>query len=557
MSLTKVSYSMITGAPINVLDYGADSTGVVECSAAIQAAATAASGRLLYFPKGTYLINTAITLLNRTTVYGDGKDSIILLSTGNINGFIATGQEYVVVSNIQVRCTTTGSTSEIAGVKFTSCDKCRAENNFFFGMNWSGVFLDGSSNCTVSGNSFIGAVGTLADSNDIAIYKNSNRNLVEENFCFGAAWHGVFIQNPDVATPNVGTNNIIADNQIAGQSAYGITSYTATQPYNSGTIIRNNVISGITGTQLSGTSGAGIYVAQTGGTLIQGNQISNCCISTTNFGTLAPGCIGVATVAGSFPIVISNNVLSSTRGPCIALVTNEAQIIVESNACFLTNSVASTNSKAIYASNCSYTKITNNTVQQTSTLYYGIEILAGLAYNSTECSITGNTVNANTYGIITSALAGGSIGNLQVIGNVVRGTSLVGLSMGNIVGGQITGNYSNSSGVAYVQENSTKCRLTTNRFVSSSGNFGVIFINTNTGTIVDESNSLEAVINNEAGNGTIIAKYFNSATPWSGNSAVGDRVIQSVPVVGQPKGWRCTVAGDVGTTATFVSEGNL
>ena len=33
MSLTKVSYSLIQGAPENVLDYGADPTGIADSSA--------------------------------------------------------------------------------------------------------------------------------------------------------------------------------------------------------------------------------------------------------------------------------------------------------------------------------------------------------------------------------------------------------------------------------------------------------------------------------------------------------------------------------------------
>lgn len=59
MALTKVSYSMITGAPVNVLDYGADSTGATDSSAAIQAAFDASAN--IYFPAGTYLIGTGIT----------------------------------------------------------------------------------------------------------------------------------------------------------------------------------------------------------------------------------------------------------------------------------------------------------------------------------------------------------------------------------------------------------------------------------------------------------------------------------------------------------------
>jgi hypothetical protein len=38
MSLTKVSYSMVNGAPANVLDFGADPTGVADSTAANVAA---------------------------------------------------------------------------------------------------------------------------------------------------------------------------------------------------------------------------------------------------------------------------------------------------------------------------------------------------------------------------------------------------------------------------------------------------------------------------------------------------------------------------------------
>jgi hypothetical protein len=65
MSLTKVSYSMIDGAPINVLDYGADPTGATDSSSAITAAVAAcqaASQSSLYFPTGIYRLTSTITL---------------------------------------------------------------------------------------------------------------------------------------------------------------------------------------------------------------------------------------------------------------------------------------------------------------------------------------------------------------------------------------------------------------------------------------------------------------------------------------------------------------
>jgi len=69
MSLTKVTYSMINAAPANVLDYGADPTGVSDSTAAFNLAI--ATLKKVYVPKGTYLVNATIN--NKTIIYGDGS----------------------------------------------------------------------------------------------------------------------------------------------------------------------------------------------------------------------------------------------------------------------------------------------------------------------------------------------------------------------------------------------------------------------------------------------------------------------------------------------------
>ena len=68
MSLTKASYSMIKGAPANVLDYGADPTGATDSSAAFLAALQASSE--VYVPEGTYQVSVTIP---RTITYGPKK----------------------------------------------------------------------------------------------------------------------------------------------------------------------------------------------------------------------------------------------------------------------------------------------------------------------------------------------------------------------------------------------------------------------------------------------------------------------------------------------------
>ena len=66
---------MISGADANVLDFGADSTGSVDSSAAFQAAID--TGRAVYVPTGNYLIRSSLQLPSNLMMYGDGLTSFV------------------------------------------------------------------------------------------------------------------------------------------------------------------------------------------------------------------------------------------------------------------------------------------------------------------------------------------------------------------------------------------------------------------------------------------------------------------------------------------------
>lgn len=75
MSLTKVSYSMINGEVINVLDYGADLSGTNDSTTAIQAAidfAYANGGGVVYLSAGDYK-TTGVVCKDRVSIKGDGQ----------------------------------------------------------------------------------------------------------------------------------------------------------------------------------------------------------------------------------------------------------------------------------------------------------------------------------------------------------------------------------------------------------------------------------------------------------------------------------------------------
>jgi len=92
MSLTKVSYSMITGAPVNVLDFGANTVpGTTDMTAIIQAAhdSIVSSGipNVLVFPAGTYKCTSGLTI-NCGYVSCIGDRSVLNFSTLGDNAAI-------------------------------------------------------------------------------------------------------------------------------------------------------------------------------------------------------------------------------------------------------------------------------------------------------------------------------------------------------------------------------------------------------------------------------------------------------------------------------------
>jgi hypothetical protein len=72
---------MITGAPVNVLDYGADPTGANDSTTAIQAAVNA--GSVVEFPAGEYLISANINLPSSVALVGAGYEFVTIKSTAN------------------------------------------------------------------------------------------------------------------------------------------------------------------------------------------------------------------------------------------------------------------------------------------------------------------------------------------------------------------------------------------------------------------------------------------------------------------------------------------
>lgn len=105
MSLTKVSYSMITGAVVNVKDYGAtgdyneDTSVGTDDTAALQAAINAAASHTsnngynngaVFIPFGAYKITSALDIPFGVSIFGEGGTASVL-HCANCNGLNFTG----------------------------------------------------------------------------------------------------------------------------------------------------------------------------------------------------------------------------------------------------------------------------------------------------------------------------------------------------------------------------------------------------------------------------------------------------------------------------------
>lgn len=122
MSLTKATYSMINGAPANVLDYGADPTGVADSSAAF--AAAVATGKTVFAPAGTY--KAQVNLQSGQMLVGEGSRNVTTLipisNSQYVVGINATSvaKQRCVIANLSI--TNPNSATGNVGIRFQGTD---------------------------------------------------------------------------------------------------------------------------------------------------------------------------------------------------------------------------------------------------------------------------------------------------------------------------------------------------------------------------------------------------------------------------------------------------
>jgi len=134
MALTKATYSMIVGAPINVADYGALGDGTTDASTAINAALNACPEYgTVVFPSGTYIINATITIpKNNITLDGQGSRFLAKAATNFEYVLFADSKSNISVRNLLIDANQanriSGQNIRFMGGGFTSCEDSYFEN---------------------------------------------------------------------------------------------------------------------------------------------------------------------------------------------------------------------------------------------------------------------------------------------------------------------------------------------------------------------------------------------------------------------------------------------
>ena len=329
MALTKVSYSMVTGAPYNVLDYGADNTGATNTTTAIQAAidaAEAAGGGTVYVPSGEYLVGQ-VNLKSNVSIMGAGESS--QFTTSNAAGGALKGQT---VDNIEI------AHIFIQGNNLVDPDDPQNGD--------TGIYLDGCTNvkvhhCHVDGVFAWGLISVDA-SDQIDFSHNTITNIGNQSA---------------IGCDNGTTNFIIANNQIKNGKLYGVEVESSSTTNRWGVITGNVIENCVAGISIN-FSCEDITIV---GNVLRDNNNINTISGDFGYGIYLNGSTGAGTLVPK-RIIIDSNIIHTHKKYPVLLSGKMNEITVSNN--YITKGGTATVAKCISVTNDSktYINIINNNI---------------------------------------------------------------------------------------------------------------------------------------------------------------------------------------------------
>lgn len=507
MALTKVTYSMISGAAANVVDYGADSTGTTDSTAAIQAAITA--GNEIWFPAGTYRVDTAITLKSNLAItfaagakiqVANSIDSYVFQGTSLTN---LSFSNLVVLGNGQAAGNNTVQLNTCSNVLFENCtiQKSRGTAIQLIGCSFVKV-----QNCDLSYNYYYGCEDRDGVGNkfvDNLFYSNGNTGVVT-----GTGGRGLVLWRSH--------DTYVAGNRFKANTEYGFRIYS---------------VSGE-------TSANGIADARIIGNFFSDNSVIDLyCYNDSGHVT---------------SVVIADNIIERNNVPSAACVTLSGSNITVSNTHIRSeNLLSSTVGFNLFDS-------TNVTLSDCSTKNIGQAIGFDGSVNPQSCVVDNFFGNGMVkIGVVYGA--GHKIRNSKFL-HAGAGTTDTCLDLAS-VSGRVWVDGCLFDGFEYgikIGDPAVTLRLNTTQNNTANGlrkyndSLTDIELVSNSWTDSAYPSELNSINKTNSPYGHVTGFYTTAPTnlTW----AVGDVITNQAPAVGQPKGWMCTVAG---TPGTWVSMGNL
>ncbi len=380
MSLTKVSYSMITGAPINVLDYGAAGDGVTDDTAAMQAAHD--TGNVVYYPAGTYLFTSNISI-SSGGIIGEGMTETILKSNDTTsNNLIKYVGNFAAKSNVPLfsNFKILGNLSKTQGAAL-SINPTTDETEYLQFTNVTfedvptGIEFQRASLWKITNCNFLAY--TIAG----VLVRNLHVADAGDSVIMGCVFNNPFATGEGVLQQSSGGLRIIGCKFLGGNSAY-------TMSYDTSNGATSNLL--IIGNSIEQMDSAGIVFANALGSA----AFSNVVIASNQFG-VAPRGISVDAGITITEISITGNVfnISASPGTPFAVAANNLNRFLISDNLIRGNGGASV---GVSLTNCSNGIVGINTYSNLSTVIAqsgstNVEIVKSAQTGSVSTSTSGWT----------------------------------------------------------------------------------------------------------------------------------------------------------------------
>jgi hypothetical protein len=394
---------------LNVTNFGATGNGTTDDTAAIQSAVSAGAGAnsYVYFPCGTYLINSvSITISNNTRLVGAGRCAVIkggaLLANspnGSIvglpvsnppwrlvmtNGDWVNGGSNIIIEDLKFDLTVAApsATASTSALLFNKVNGARIENVSVVGDasggagSADGIGFISSSNYSVAHNSVVNVNNACYDN-----WGGGTDFVIEGNFCdqkFVSSAYGILITGQFTnLTPATTARGRVIDNVIRNAGPTGIW---------------------VQGGWNQATGGGATY-----GSVVDVTVTGNVIDTITKFHGIR--------VSDSSRINISNNAIRSPSATAITVSSeylgNQTDLIINGNVISQCNASAGANPCVFFGSTNSKMVFSNNRIVG-SGQSYDVQI----SNSSSNVVITGNSMDSGSAGRIQDQSAGAVVNSL-------------------------------------------------------------------------------------------------------------------------------------------------